>query len=246
MAPGPNSVGARSLRRIAVFSDVHSNSEALEAVLQDVGLHGIDELWCLGDVIGNGHDPDGCFDRVEERCSVVLAGNHEVVISSDRAELPYAAEYSRNALREAGGGRLQRLTSRASEAREETVRLAHGCPSPFDPVRDYLVEDVDPQDVLAACPDDALILVGHTHISGEWTDGKRRLVNVGSVGEPRGGEGLPTWTELAWRDRDCVEVVRHHVEFDIDRYRANMRASGLPLPPMWESPDEPSQHGHTK
>jgi hypothetical protein len=74
--------------------------------------------------------------------------------------------------------------------------LAHGCPSPFDPVRDYVSEDVPTQDVLDACPHAALVLLGHTHERGVWHDRRdpsRCVVNVGAVGDP----GRPcSWLEL--------------------------------------------------
>lgn len=227
-----SSNGPDAVRRVAAFSDVHGNVEALDAVLADIDRRGITELWCLGDVVGNGHDPVGCLDRVDATCSVVLAGNHEVAIAS-RTDLPPAARYSREALIRAG--RLDAIAPRASEWSHDGVRLAHGCPSPFDPVRDYLAEDVAPEDVLAACSGARLVLVGHTHVAGLWRDGERWLGDVGSVGEPRDGDVRATWVEAAWTGGAVSDVVHRRVEFDLDRYLANMRRAGLEVGPMWLS-----------
>ena len=64
--------------RAAVISDIHSNLPALEAVLESIDHTGVDEIWCLGDVVGYGAQPDGCADLVRERCSICLVGNHDL------------------------------------------------------------------------------------------------------------------------------------------------------------------------
>ncbi len=66
--------------RIAVFSDIHANLPALEAVLGDADEVGVDELWCLGDVVGYGADPEACTELVRERCEVCLVGNHDLAV----------------------------------------------------------------------------------------------------------------------------------------------------------------------
>ena len=218
------------VRRTAVFSDIHGNVEALDAVLADIAARRITELWCLGDVVGNGHDPLGCLDRVIATCAIVLAGNHEVAIAS-RTDLPPGARYSREALTRAG--RLHEIADLKSECHRGAVRLAHGCPSPFDPVRDYLGEDASPEAVLAACPDAQLILVGHTHLAGTWHDADRRLVNVGSVGEPRDDDLRAAWVEVRFGGASIDDVVHHRVSFDVDRYATQMTRAGLELGPMW-------------
>jgi predicted phosphodiesterase len=219
-------------QRAAAFSDIHGNVEALDAVLADIEQQGITQLWCLGDVVGNWHDPIGCLDRVEARCGVVLAGNHEVAIAS-RDDLPPGAQYSRAALIRAG--RLKGIAVRASEWSADGIRLAHGCPSPFDPVGDYLIEDVAPREVLNACADARLIVVGHTHIAGVWRERDRWLINAGSVGEPREPNPHPTWVEIQWAGEAVSHVQHHRVAFDVELYLRNMAGAGLEVGPMWSS-----------
>ena len=62
---------------IAIISDIHGNLEALERALEKIDPLGVDEVLCLGDVVGYGADPNGCIDLVRSRCSVVLLGNHD-------------------------------------------------------------------------------------------------------------------------------------------------------------------------
>ncbi len=64
--------------RLAILSDIHSNLPALEAVLADARDAAVDEIWCLGDVVGYGAQPDQCATLVRAQCSVCLVGNHDL------------------------------------------------------------------------------------------------------------------------------------------------------------------------
>ncbi len=66
--------------RLALLSDIHSNLPALEAVLASAEAAGVDEAWCLGDVVGYGAQPNECTALVSERCSVCLVGNHDLAV----------------------------------------------------------------------------------------------------------------------------------------------------------------------
>src|SRR5690349_19914404 len=78
---GAVSPGAsRTAMRAAVISDIHANLPSLEAVLADAEDSGVDERWCLGDVVGYGAHPDGCAELVKERCDAALVGNHDLAV----------------------------------------------------------------------------------------------------------------------------------------------------------------------
>ncbi|HMB54858.1 MAG TPA: metallophosphoesterase family protein, partial [Thermoanaerobaculia bacterium] len=66
--------------RVAAITDIHSNLPSLEAVLAAIDADGIGEIWCLGDVIGYGAEPDECADLVRERCALCLVGNHDLAV----------------------------------------------------------------------------------------------------------------------------------------------------------------------
>ncbi|HWC09158.1 MAG TPA: metallophosphoesterase family protein, partial [Solirubrobacterales bacterium] len=66
--------------RAAVLSDVHANLPALEAVLAAIERADVDQLWCLGDVVGYGADPEACTELVRERCNICLVGNHDLAV----------------------------------------------------------------------------------------------------------------------------------------------------------------------
>src|SRR5918998_5934312 len=69
--------------RIALLSDVHGNLPAFEAVLADVDSAGVEEIWCLGDLVGYGAAPDACVELARSRCDLSLAGNHDMVVTGD-------------------------------------------------------------------------------------------------------------------------------------------------------------------
>ncbi len=62
----------------ALISDIHGNLEALKEVLADIRSQNIDEIYCLGDIVGYGPNPAECIDLVEKRCKVTLLGNHDL------------------------------------------------------------------------------------------------------------------------------------------------------------------------
>ena len=79
--------------RIAVISDIHANRQALEAVLADIDDEGLDRIWCLGDIVGYGAEPDACCALTADRADVCLAGNHDLAV---RGDIPLD-EFSRGA-----------------------------------------------------------------------------------------------------------------------------------------------------
>src|SRR5512139_1479640 len=65
--------------RIAIIADIHSNLAALQAIFEDIQQKGhIDEIWCLGDIVGYGPEPRRCIELVQKHCSVCIAGNHDL------------------------------------------------------------------------------------------------------------------------------------------------------------------------
>ncbi len=168
----------------AVISDIHSNIDALEAVLSDIDRRGIKEIACLGDIVGYGASPKECLDQVIERCGAILCGNHDHAVfyepynfnmSAERAcfwTRQVFEEESSKAKRDRRWETLGRLPIRQDH---NGLLLVHA--SPRRPVNEYLfAEDVytNPNKILAnfdhledthhAC------LVGHTHVPGVFLD----------------------------------------------------------------------------
>ncbi len=230
--------------RIAVVSDVHANLHALEAVLAEVDAGGFDEVWCLGDLVGYGPRPNECVALLQERASICLAGNHDLVvlgkisISTFGGEAGTAAAWTREVL---DGPARAFLTTLAPSAVTTGAELFHG--SPRDPVWDYVLTEDAARRTLAATTA-PLVLVGHSHIALELAgDGAevrggqaaagttldlaaaRRLLNPGSVGQPRDGDPRAAWLEV---DIASERATFRRTDYPVERTQAEMRELGLP------------------
>jgi diadenosine tetraphosphatase ApaH/serine/threonine PP2A family protein phosphatase len=229
--------------RYAVLSDIHGNLEALEAVLADTGPR-VDAILCLGDIVGYGADPGPCVELLGERAGRLVAGNHEHGVTG-RLGLDWfnrwartAAEWTRDQLDDDHCAFLARLPLRA-EVDEAT--LVHASPDRPDEW-EYLVSAEDGHDVFGAFQT-RLCFVGHSHVPGVWSEGaagrdhrsgavdveleagRRYLVNVGSVGQPRDRDTRAAW--VLW-DAGARRVSLRRVAYDVERARRKILASGLP------------------
>ena len=230
--------------RIAVVSDVHANLHALEAVLAEVDKEGFDEMWCLGDVVGYGPKPNECVALLQERTAICLAGNHDLVVlgkislATFGGEAGAAAAWTRDVL-DAPAHAF--LTTLAPSAVTTGAELFHG--SPRDPVWDYVLTE-DAARWTFASTTAPLVLVGHSHIAlelaGDGTEVRggqaaagttldlaaaRRLLNPGSVGQPRDGDPRAAWLEV---DTSAGRATFRRTDYPVERTQAEMREVGLP------------------
>jgi predicted phosphodiesterase len=230
--------------RTAVVSDIHGNLHALEAVLEAIDGDAPDELWCLGDLVGYGPKPNECCALVEERATTCLAGNHDLAVRGtiDLAEFSgdagAAAAWTRTVLGDDAQRFLDRLEPRGEAA---GVALFHG--SARDPVWEYVLSD-EAAAVTFALTEEQLVLVGHSHAALQVSlrdallegglaaggmelslDGARRLLNPGSVGQPRDGDPRAAYLLL---DLEEKRASFRRVDYDIARTQAEMREAALP------------------
>lgn len=217
--------------------------------MEDVDSRGIDEIWCLGDIVGYGAEPDACAELVRDRCRVSLVGNHDLAvlgaldISAFSEAAAEAVEWTRE---KAAEDTLAFLRDLEPSAELEGVSLYHA--SPRDPVWEYVLSIEQAYASLSAQPG-PVALIGHSHVAlffampdggspadvvgGQTGDGSRLelaagarwLVNPGSVGQPRDGDPRAAWLEL---DTESGEAVYHRVEYDVDRAAAAIVEAGLP------------------
>lgn len=168
--------------KFAIISDIHSNLEALQAVLRDIDRRGIEEIVCLGDVVGYGPNPKECLDLVRQRCRVCLMGNHDHAVLYEPANFNSAAEracyWTRQVLEAEPDAALRNarwrfLATRPVRLEESDVLYVHA--SPRRPINEYIFpEDVftNPQKVMANFErlDTQLCFLGHTHQPGVFLD----------------------------------------------------------------------------
>jgi len=229
----------------AVISDIHGNLEALEAVLGDVP--GVEEIYCLGDVIGYGANPNECCDLVREREMPLISGNHDLAVTDLSTDLAWfnpvaaaAVEWTREQLTEENASLL--LACPRTMQKKGTL-FVHG--SIRDP-DEYILNGAVAQENLAVLkqeyPNVRVCFFGHTHVKAvapspdstspgsrtlELTTGGPYLVNPGSVGQPRDGDTFASYV-LAEDAPDGASVAYRFVEYDVEKAQTKIRAAGLP------------------
>jgi diadenosine tetraphosphatase ApaH/serine/threonine PP2A family protein phosphatase len=233
--------------RYAILADIHSNLAAFEAVLSHADSRGgFDKIWCLGDVVGYGPDPNECIERLRHFEHVCIAGNHDwaAIGKMDTSEFnpvaALAAHWTAQQLTAENKDYLQALPVTLCE---NGFTLAHG--SPREPIWEYLLSTEAAQDNFAYF-ETAYCLVGHSHVPlifelvsnkavyrmfPEGTNlklGKRRIIiNPGGVGQPRDGDPRASY---ALYDSEAQTVRHCRVEYDIPATQKKMAERGLPTP----------------
>jgi diadenosine tetraphosphatase ApaH/serine/threonine PP2A family protein phosphatase len=241
--------GTLPLLRVAVIADIHANLAALEACLDSVEEAGVDEVWCLGDVVGYGPDPDACTELVRERCALCLAGNHDLAVLGE-LEIEAFSESAAAAVTWTQGvvadETLEFLRSLEPAGRREGVDLCHA--SPRDPIWEYVLTR-EQADACLDAQSQRICLIGHSHValfftrldgtrgkvrSAQAADGSlidvsggRWLINPGSVGQPRDSDPRAAWLAL---DTDAGTVLFQRVAYDIERTAEAIAAADLPQP----------------
>lgn len=233
--------------RVAVISDIHSNLTAFRAVAADFAE--VDEVWCLGDLVGYGPDPNECVALLREYPHVCVAGNHDwaalgkVETDSFNVAAASAASWTAEQIDEETRAYLLTLPN---EIDREGWRIVHG--SPRDPIWEYVLEARQAGDLFELF-DGRGCLIGHSHIPmifvemdeevvildpeyGEPLDleDSRVIVNPGSVGQPRDGNPRASYALL---DTDAGTLEFRRVEYDIVQVQERMREAALPKP-LWK------------
>jgi predicted phosphodiesterase len=231
--------------RVAVVSDVHANRHAFEAVLDAVEAAGAEELWCLGDLVGYGAEPDACVELARRHAAVCLAGNHDLATCG---QLPLdqfvrgaeiSIEWTRDVIAPEHAAWLATL---APQKLDEAVGLYHA--SPRDPVWEYVLSPLQAE----LCMDQLehrVACIGHSHMALQFSRGDGAvasggtcpagtqldlargawLLNPGSVGQPRDGDPRAAWLLL---DMDAWTAAFRRTEYDVAGAAAAIRAARLP------------------
>jgi diadenosine tetraphosphatase ApaH/serine/threonine PP2A family protein phosphatase len=229
----------------AIVTDVHGNRPAFEAVIAAASAAGVDEMWCLGDLVGYGAEPDACVSLAEENCTICLAGNHDLGVIGTLSLDDFsrgarmAAEWTRDSITEDTRDFLLALSPEGSA---EGYGLFHA--SPRDPVWEYVLSGLTAEMCFDAT-DFRVSFIGHSHVAlsfnrpeGEPTNGSTRragdqlelaegewLLNPGGAGQPRDGDPRAAWLLL---DTDRATALWCRTEYDISAAQAAIRAARLP------------------
>lgn len=230
--------------RILIISDIHANLTALDAVLNDARQ--IDAVWCLGDLVGYGPDPNECIERVQQLQNLVcLIGNHDAAVSGDieiatfNNEARLAVIWTKRVIEPA---HLEFLRALSPQTVIDSVSLAHG--SPRQPIWEYLLDTHTAFQNFDHF-DTPFCFVGHSHlpvvfqmqaekrtadlsipqINSSLNMIPRAIYNPGSVGQPRDRD-----PRAAYAIFDSVRQTwnYHRVSYDIQSVQDRMQSANLP------------------
>lgn len=231
------------MKRIAFLSDIHSNQQALKAVLDRVATLDCAAIYCLGDLVGYGARPVECLDLLRSVGAGCLLGNHDALVSGQET----GEEYNQNS-RIAGALNRRMLSPADLEfllALPQTIQykpevlFCHGSPTSYNQYTYFKIDfslTVDKMEKMGL----NLCFLGHTHhpvlFDGgvlQYSNdeefllpaGRRYIINPGSVGQPRDGDpraSFAVWNEAAGTLRF------HRVEYDIEAARKDILEAGLP------------------
>ncbi len=228
-----------------IISDIHGNRTALEAVLEDANT--VDAVWCLGDIIGYGPDPNDCVSIVRDLPNLIcLRGNHDsaVIGLTEQVKFNYSAqrvlEWTDEQLNPV---HRQYLQSLSPQVEVDDVTLVHA--SPRDPIWEYIM------DVYTATANFDYFMtpycfVGHSHLPVMYyiKNGKelanvnfvypgekmrlpnKTIVNPGSVGQPRDHDPRAAYTIFDTEEKTWAQ---HRVSYDIAEVQERMTLAGLPV-----------------
>jgi predicted phosphodiesterase len=230
--------------RFAIVSDIHANLQAWNAVLMDLRSLHADRIVCLGDIVGYGPNPAEVLRSVHANVNHLVLGNHDAVVcgkmdkSLFNRDAQTAIAWTCGRLNRQAVGFLRTLPLSLDGG---SFRCAHGDFSNPAAFR-YVIDAADALPSWRSVPD-GLLFVGHSHAPGiyllgrsgtphlvpaqdfELEEGKRFLVNVGSVGQPRDGDARACY---CLHDTEARTVCWRRIPFDLDRYRQSLREAGLP------------------
>jgi diadenosine tetraphosphatase ApaH/serine/threonine PP2A family protein phosphatase len=209
--------------RYAIISDIHSNIEALNAVLDHIRKRSIKEVICLGDIVGYGSHPVECLDIVMQTCDICLKGNHDEALVEGVCFFNPAAksaiEWTKECVLQSNHPKKAEMWQFVSDLpltySLDSYLFVHG--SPLDPTSDYVlsrdipIEEKKFHDLFQSF--DSILFIGHTHLPCVITEslqvltldqlgykylakGQRAIVNVGSVGQPRDKDPRACYLEV--------------------------------------------------
>jgi predicted phosphodiesterase len=230
--------------RTLIISDIHANLSALEAVLTDAAP--FDTVWCLGDLVGYGPNPNECVERITQLPNLqCVLGNHDaaavgrIEVDAFNPEARKTVLWNQEKLTPANKEYLKSLPERINL---EHITLVHG--SPYRPVWEYLL-DTRTATIAFEFFDNPYCFVGHTHLPvlyhlpddrqtaqlivpehvSRMTLAPRAILNPGSVGQPRDRDPRSAYAILDLTDYTWEW---HRVEYDIQSVQEQMRTANLP------------------
>lgn len=229
--------------KVAILADIHSNQEALEVVLEEA--KSAQEIWCLGDIVGYGPNPNECCETIKNRARYCVLGNHDAGVLG-KMELSWFNVFAAEAIKinqgilEEKNKKFLRNLPEIQKLRE--IILVHG--SVKNPLTEYIFETHQAENCLANFSR-RFCLLGHTHYPVVFEKEKdfikeivphfqkkirfkndcRYLINPGAVGQPRDGDWRASFGLF---DEENLTFEFRRVEYPLEKTQEKMRKLNLP------------------
>jgi diadenosine tetraphosphatase ApaH/serine/threonine PP2A family protein phosphatase len=232
--------------RYAILADIHSNLAALQAVLDDIeGKGGVDEMWCLGDIVGYGPEPGECIKLLRKYNPICVVGNHDLG-AIGKLDLSYfnpaAAEACQWTAEKLNPVDARYLEDLPTTVQKDDFLLVHG--SPAEPVLEYVMSTSIAEKNFSFF-ESHFCLVGHTHVPLAFKEEggsctpislspgiglvlgvNRMIINPGGVGQPRDGDPRASY---AIYESEGRMLRLYRVPYDIRATQDKMMQAGLPI-----------------
>lgn len=229
--------------RYGIYSDIHANLEALQAVFARLEQEKVDQYICLGDIVGYGANPKECIQMVLEKKSLVIAGNHDYAVAG-KLNLEFFNHFAREAAiwtrKQLNNEEKQFLANLdLVQVVQDVLTIVHGTLN-FPEMFDYIQTSYDAHLSLELL-ETPVCFFGHSHVPVTFLQGptvsfsmeeeitieknRKTLINVGSVGQPRDENPMAS---CAVYDSELGNVTIHRVEYDIEGAIEKIINAGLP------------------
>jgi len=231
--------------RYAIISDIHSNLEALEAVLADIKKNSIDKIFCLGDIIGYGASPKECLELVRSKCELIVVGNHDHAVIG-MTNYQYFNNNAKHAIKwtkeQLNQEEISFLHSLDFTIQEDNIFLTHS--SLYKPYEwSYILREKESFNIFHRMDNAFICFIGHSHIpliieynyidiqameigsSFRLNTKNQYIVNAGSVGQPRDQINKAPYVIY---DSKTLNIKLMRVKYDIEKAKKKILEAGLP------------------
>ena len=230
--------------RYAIISDIHSNLEALESVLDQIEKEQVDKIFCLGDVVGYGPNPNECIELIRDKCELILTGNHDYACV-EPSELYYFNRFAKQAINwsldHITEENLQFLSKFTFKTTLNNILYTHA--NPHTPETWEYVLSIDDAIFNFSQFTEHICFIGHSHKPIIYIEDKKQkytfneereielqpdcryIINVGSVGQPRDSNPASAFAVVDTSTKN-YELIR--TGYDVEKTHKKMIAAGLP------------------
>jgi len=218
------------MQELVIVSDIHGNLDALNAIMKNISKK---TIYCLGDLVGYGANPNEAIEWARENDVKCVMGNHEyAVLTGDASWFNIDAQkaifWTRSNLKRENLDFIKKLPKRI-ELKIENVKILFVHGSPNDPIFEYVMPGThsDLFDYYLSNNNVSVIGLGHTHIPFLCESDKGIIFNPGSVGQPRSNDPRACYAILTV-DEGGVQVKHEFVEYDVESAANKIIKANLP------------------